>query len=121
MKQLKNVYKEMNSFEKRQDESSRIVQKYKGKIPVVVLMDPLTKSKESFYKYLISGDLDGIYIIRLIRNKIVIDKSKGLFCLTEKNGTMLTSSMQFSEIYHSNRDEDGFLYLTILVENTFGD
>ena len=120
MKQLKNVYKEMNSLEKRQDEASRMVHKYSGKIPVIVLMDPLTKSKEKIYKYLISGDLEGMYIMKLIRNKIVIDPSKGLFCLTEKDQVLLTNSMVFRDIYRRYKDEDGFLYLTILVENTFG-
>jgi hypothetical protein len=121
MKYIKNLYKEMHSEETRIEVSTRLLCKHAGKVPVIVLVDPSIKSlKDKYYKYLVSRDLSALHIINLIRHKVKIPPEKGLYGLTEKNRTLITSTMTYNEIYESNKDEDGFLYIHILCENSFG-
>ena len=121
MKNLKNTYKELYDFDKRIIQSMNVASKHHGKIPVILIVDPAIKStNDRYYKYLVSGELCGSYIINSIRRKIKIPSNMGIFCLTEKNNTLMCGTTTFAEIYKLNKDEDGFLYLNILIENTFG-
>lgn len=121
MKSIKNIYKEIHDFDKRVSQSLNITSKHQGKIPIILIIDPTIKStKDRYYKYLVSGDLDGSYLVGIIRRKITIDPRKALFCLTEKNNTFICGTNTFAELYTSCKDEDGFLYVNVLMENTFG-
>jgi GABA(A) receptor-associated protein len=54
----------------------------------------------------------------IIRKRIKIKDSEAIFIYVN-NKLPLTSSY-ISDIYDSNKDEDGFLYITYSTENTFG-
>jgi GABA(A) receptor-associated protein len=121
MKSIKNVYKEIHDFDKRVSQSTSITSKHQGKIPIILMIDPTIKcTTDRYYKYLVSGDLDGSYLMSIVRKKLVIDSRKALFCLTEKNGIFICSSINFVDLYSRCKDEDGFLYINVLMENTFG-
>lgn len=115
-----NSYKKIKSLEQRKRESDKIFQKHKIKIPVIVLMDPKMKSCKSYYKFLVSGDINVSNLQFIIRHKIKIDSSKAIFCITDRN-TLLCGNSTMCEIYAQNKDkEDNMLYLNIKFENTFG-
>ncbi len=115
-----NSYKKIKSLEQRKRESDKIFQKHKIKIPVIVLVDPKIKSSKSYYKFLVSGDINISNLQFIVRHKIKIDSSEAIFCLTESN-TMLCGNTSIHEIYSQHKDkEDNMLYLNIKVENTFG-
>ncbi|TPX30286.1 hypothetical protein SmJEL517_g06123 [Synchytrium microbalum] len=57
----------------------------------------------------------------VLRKRIKLDPRRGMFLLVGiENTVMPASSASLSRIYNEHRDEDGFLYMTIALENAFG-
>jgi len=124
------------TLEQRSAESSRVLEKYPNRIPVIVERDDRsTISDIDKKKYLVPGDLtigQFIYIIRkrvpgdltigqfiyIIRKRIKLKPEEALFVFT--NNTLVPTSALLSNIYTSNKDQDKFLYFQYSGENTFG-
>ncbi len=112
-------FQSKHSFEKRKEESEKICEKYKDRIPIIVLKH---KSCElptiDKHKYLVPQDMSFSQFIFVIRKRIKLDSAKSLF--TSINGQLVNGSSMVSEIYHQSKDPDGFLYVVYTSENTFG-
>jgi len=69
-------------------------------------------------RYLVPSDLTVGQFVYVIRKRIKLSPEKAIFIFV---GNVLppTASMM-STVYESNKDEDGFLYITYSGENTFG-
>ena len=57
-------------------------------------------------------------LIFIIKKRIKIKDSEAIFIYI--NDKLPPSSSYISDIYNSERDEDGFLYINYSTENTFG-
>jgi hypothetical protein len=114
-----NEFIECNSLEKRTRTSESVIEKYPGKVPVVVLIPGELTKKQKFIKYLISKDLNIQYIVQLVRKNIKIDPTKAIFLLTE-NGTLTPGSVEIRDLYCKHKNVDGYLYIYVRVENCFG-
>lgn len=107
------------SFEQRIKESSRLINKYPNRIPVIV-----TKSKDSKIqdidknKFLVPSDQTIGQMVYVIRNRIKLSQEKALFVFV-KNILPPTGEI-LSEVYKNKKDPDGFLYITYACENVFG-
>ena len=112
-------FKQINSFSKRKSESTRILNKYPDRIPIICEKD-LKNSIQDIdkKKYLVPMDLTLGQFIYIIRKRIKINPEKALFLFI--NGKIPSTSQLISTIYDENKDEDGFLYITYSGENTFG-
>tara|TARA_B000000532_G_scaffold243180_1_gene238744 strand:+ start:115 stop:459 length:345 start_codon:yes stop_codon:yes gene_type:complete len=112
-------FKTNNTFEKRCDESNKIMKKYPNRVPIIV-----EKSKNSTLtnisknKYLAPRDLMMNEFIYTIRRNIKLDKSESIFVMV--GSRVSPSNVNLGEVYEENKDEDGFLYVTYTSENTFG-
>ena len=120
MPQENNSFKKKFPFEKRLSESSRILEKYDDRIPVIV-----TNSKHSTLpdidknKFLVPGDLTITQFLYVIRKRINLNPAEALYiCVNESSLPPSSSSM--STLYVNYKDKDGFLYLTYCNENVFG-
>jgi len=112
-------YKKNNSEEKRIGESSRILIKYPGRIPVIVEKDPKSKlSNIDKNKYLVPIDMTLSQFIYIIRKRIKIDSSEAIFLFI--NNQVATNSSTMNELYQTHKDKDGFIYISYTSENTFG-
>ena len=112
-------FKKDNSLSKRQIESSRIVNKYPDRIPIIVEVS--CKNNEIVldkYKYLVPHDLVLSQFIFVIRKRIKLSPETALFILI--NNTMQAATSTMGMIYKEHKDKDGFLYAVISLENTFG-
>lgn len=116
----------MNEFKKKKlsercQESSNIMRKYPEKIPVLVFPASSNKTlpKLDKNKFLVSKDLTVGQFLYIIRKRVHLDSSKALFMFTEKDTIPVTHD-SISTIYHTYKNEDGFLYFKISSENTFG-
>lgn len=114
-------FKEDHTFNNRQMESLRVLNKYSDRIPVICQRS--TKAnKECPYidkiKYLVPMDLTLGQFIYVIRKRMTMSSDKALFLFI--NGIMPSLNMVMSQIYTEHQDEDGFLYITYNTENTFG-
>ena len=113
-------FKERYSFEKRKKESSRIMNKYKSRFPVICEGAIQGEFNEIKKKYLVPSDLKVGHFFFLIRKKLAInDSSIALFFFLENDIIPCPSSM-FIEIYDNNKNDDGFLYMRYSGENTLG-
>jgi len=110
-------FKEAHTFDKRESESRRIRAKYPDRIPVIV--DAPTVLGLDKFKYLVPNDLTIGQFRHVLRNrmkKLKPDEATFLFC---NNGVSASSNMM-SQIYKENHDKDGFLYVKVGKESTFG-
>ncbi len=106
-----------HSFEKRKNESETILKKYPNRIPVII-----DTCKTSFtldkHKYLIPDDLTVTQLLFIIRKRCKLAPEMALFIFVN-NSLPLASNMLLDE-YKKNMDKDGFLYIVIREESTFG-
>lgn len=115
-------FKSQYSFQSRLEESSRIIDKYPDRIPVIC--EKSTDNKNSDIptidktKYLVPMDLTISQFIYVIRNRMKLSAEKAIFLFV--GGTIPPSSTYMSEIYSQHRDKDRFLYITYSGENVFG-
>ena len=117
--ELRCPFKHLKSLEERKIESKKIREKYPDRIPVIVEKNENSDIKEiDKNKYLVPSDLSFSQFVYIIRKRIQLHKSQSLFLFV--NNTLVPSNKSVTEIYDSEKDEDGFLYVIYNNENTFG-
>ena len=112
-------FKDTFSFEKRKSESSRVSEKYKDRVPIIV--EKIELSEIAYLdknKYLVPSDLTIGQFQIVIRKRIEINHEQAIFLFV--NNTLPPSSSVISDLYKSYKDSDGFLYIKYGCENTFG-
>jgi GABA(A) receptor-associated protein len=113
-------YKSKVSEETRIQECSRILNKHPDRIPIIVCKDKRSTTLQDIdkHKYLVPKDMHLSQFIYVIRKRIKLKPEQALFILINQN--LVPGNKQLQEIYESNKDSDGFLYMTYSSENTFG-
>ena len=112
-------YIKQHSLEERRDEAYRIRSRYPKRVPVIVehskksVLPPLDKCK-----YLVPDDLTIGQFAYVIRKRIKLKPEVAIFILV--NGSFPSTSAEMYTLYEEHRAEDGFLYVSISGENTFG-
>lgn len=106
-------------MEERTTESNHIRTKYPDRIPIIIQRKPYSKAPPiSKYKYLVNNDMTIAQLLYSVRSKMKLEPQQSLFFFIGE--TIPVSSHSIFHIYHSHKDDDGFLYLTYDTENTFG-
>jgi GABA(A) receptor-associated protein len=114
-------FKNEFSFEKRREESNRVMLKYQDRLPIIceksnsAINDCPDIDKK---KYLVPKDLTMGQFLYVIRKRMRIPSEKALFLFV--SNTIAPSSSNISDIYSHYADQDGFLYITYSFENVFG-
>lgn len=112
-------FKEKHSLEERMLESTRIRDKYPDRVPVIVEVAKRTNlSPPDKYKYLVPLDLSVSQFTHVLRKRMDVTSEKAIFIFVGK--VLPLSSALMSTIYNENKENDGFLYMTVAGENTFG-
>jgi GABA(A) receptor-associated protein len=112
-------FKNKHTFEKRLQESSRILEKYPERIPVIVEKAPTANLKNiDKNKYLVPSDLTVGQFIFIIRKRLALKQQEALFIFI--NNILPPANSMMSTIYKQHQDKDGFLYIIYSGENTFG-
>ena len=112
-------FKENFSFEKRKNEATKVLNKYPGKIPVVVTSrDSSLKLDKN--KYLVPRELTSAQFLFVIRKRIVngFHPEKALFISVCNQ--IVPGRICMFDIYEQYKDPDLFLYINVFEENTFG-
>jgi GABA(A) receptor-associated protein len=117
----KNHYESISkklTVEERTEQSTKVLNKYPERIPVVV--EPLTNDIPSIdkNKFIVSKDMTFGQFIYIIRKRLKIESDVALFFSV--NGSLCTSSSDIGTIYAEKKNEDNFLYIKYTTENTFG-
>ena len=112
-------FKSIHSFEKRKNESYKIMKKYPHRVPIICEPGPsCTLPIIDKKKYLVPTDLTMGQFLHVIRKRIHLSPELALFVFIDN--TMPSCSFLISTIYENHKDADGFLYITYSGENTFG-
>lgn len=106
------------SIVKRLQESALVLSKYPDRVPVIVDTSD-TELKLDKNKFIIPDTLSVSELIYIIRKRIKISSSQGIFVFLENN-TLLSGNDNIKNVYYKNKSNDGFLYLIYLPENVFG-
>lgn len=112
-------YKKKKTLEERKNESSEIMTKHQGRLPVFVEKDKhsdVTVIEKN--KFLVPSDITVGHLITVIRRRINLTSEQALFIFI--NNHIPISSDLMSKVYEENKDEDGFLYILYSGENYFG-
>ena len=105
------------SLQTRAEESTKILQKYPDRIPVVV--DTYKTSFElDKHKYLVPGDLTVGQFMYVVRKRCKLAPEKALFLFVDNS--LPPSADLVSQIYKAKKNDDGFLYFVVSEETTFG-
>lgn len=112
--QFKRNYTE----EVRKTESCRILTKYPDRIPVIAevqgdRLPPLEKKK-----YLVPAELTVGQFMFVLRKRIVLQPDQAIFLFCDSK--VPPATMMMSQLYAESCEPDGFLYLAVTGENTFG-
>jgi len=115
-------FKKQFTFQKRNEESQKILEKYEDKIPVIVEKHPGATVKDiDKHKFLVPHEMTVAQFIYVIRKRIELTDKEALFIFVDKTLPMTSQTVQsLYDDYKSKKDFDGFLYVTYCNENTFG-
>ena len=112
-------FRKNHPFEKRLQESNRILEKYPARIPIICEKhygsDVPDIDKK---KYLVPVDLTMGQLVFVIRKRIKLQPAVGLFLFV--NNSIPPTSMLMGDVYQKYQNDDGFLYVVYSGENTFG-
>eukprot|EP00296_Roombia_truncata_P001849 JP437690.1.p1 GENE.JP437690.1~~JP437690.1.p1 ORF type:complete len:121 (-),score=40.27 JP437690.1:156-518(-) len=113
-------FKDEYPFEKRRQESERIINKYNDRIPVIVHRHPKSTNVPEMEKkkFLVPNELTNAQFLSVIRKRVNLAPEQAIFVFIKD--TLAPAHVTLKELYSEHKDEDGFLYMTYSGENTFG-
>lgn len=105
-------------IESRIQTSKKFLKKFPNRIPVLVKPGNGVTPAIDNYKYLVPANLKVSEFVHIIRERVKLNSTKAMFLFV--NNTLPPNSSTMREIYEQHADQDGFLYVTYSLENTFG-
>lgn len=112
-------FKKKREFEKRIEDANKIRKKYPERIPIICEEFPKNGAlKLDKNKYLVPHDLTLGQFVFVVRKQIQIPPEKAIFLFI--NNLLPATSALMSALYETEKDKDGFLYIAIREESTFG-
>ena len=114
-------YKVSNpSYESRQQESSRMQDRFPKRIPVICEKSPNSNLPDiDKTKYLVPKDLSAYHFNYIIRKRIKLPAKDSLYFFVDGKH-MLKGDTLMSDTYEKRKDADGFLYIMYTDETTLG-
>ena len=114
-------YKYINDFRSQKLEnrikiSERIMSKYPQRVPIIV-----DSNKEIYLdknKYIVPNDLTVGQFMYILKKRIHIKYEQSIFLLC--NNELIMNTEVINDLFYKQKDYDGFLYIIISLENTFG-
>tara|TARA_B110000261_G_scaffold163960_3_gene211510 strand:- start:2781 stop:3200 length:420 start_codon:yes stop_codon:yes gene_type:complete len=110
-------FKKKFCLEDRKYQSTTIMAKYPNRLPVICnVSNKLPKLDR--HKYLIPDDIQSSSFFYVIRKRLKLKQEMALYFFV--NNKALIANNDMCVIYNKYKDEDGFLYIYVYGENTFG-
>lgn len=116
-----NTKRRTKTVEIRKEEVMAIRNRFPTKIPIIVQrffkeshLPNLDKSK-----FLVPQEITMSQFLTIIRNRMHISSSQGLYLLVN-NKSLVSLSLTLAEVYTEHACSDGFLYITYASQEVFG-
>ena len=118
----KNPFTEKNpDFEKRKTESAHIIAKHSDRKPIIAYTDDQNfVDKMEKYKYLVPEDTTIAQFMSVLRKKLDLKKEEAMFLYVKSGQVIIPTANAIGSVYTEFANEDGFLYIKFVGENTFG-
>ena len=107
-----------DSIEKRVKSFESIQKKYPNRIPVLIERGTSESPQIDKNKFLVPKNLTVAEFMSIIRSRINLNSSQALFLMI--NNVLPKATDEMDIVYRKYKHEDGFLYVTYCIENTFG-
>jgi GABA(A) receptor-associated protein len=109
-----------NDHLERVKKSQLILEKYPDRVPLII--QPSKTDRDAYpidkSKYITPRDLTLLQLQQIIRKRIHFPPEKAMFMFINNKIYPITSVI--GPVYDTNKDSDGFLYITYCQESTFG-
>ena len=109
-----------NDYLERLKKSQIILEKYPDRVPLII--QPSQNDRDSYpidkSKYITPRDLTLLQLQQIIRKRVKFPSEKALFMFINNKIYPITAVV--GTIYDTNKNADGFLYVTYCQESTFG-
>lgn len=114
-------FQKKKTLSDRTNDANRLKQAYPKRIPVICAVLPNAKSIISLdkEKYLVPKEMTMGQFLMELRKRIRLQPHQALFVFME-NGLLPLINKTLNELYQAHGNSDGFLYISISPENTFG-
>ena len=114
-------FKEKHSFNKRYEEASRMLDKYKTKKPIIVEKKKNQPDIPDIdrKKFLVPDNLSMAEFMYVIRKRLLISPDKSIYLFVD-NGGLIPTTYTVGQVYCNSKSDDGFLYIKYCGESTFG-
>jgi GABA(A) receptor-associated protein len=116
---MKGSFKKENNLSKRTELSNRLLSQHPTRIPIIVELEKNTNIKLNRRKFLVPSEITMGAFLNEIRKQSSLQPHEALFIFCNENSLVPTQSL-INQIYEKHKDMDGFLYITVALENTFG-
>jgi GABA(A) receptor-associated protein len=108
-----HLYNSKENIERRLQRSKAVIQKHPTHVPVYI-----TSSRKMKNKYLVERTVP---VAQLYKDLVArLNSPDESFTLFTDTNTLLSFSSSMGEVYDVYKNEDGFLYLKLIAEHTFG-
>jgi len=112
-------FETQHPLDKRLNESQRILLKYPDRIPIIAELQKETPGfRLDKKKYLVPHDLTVGQFVYILRKRIKLEAESAIYLFI--NNTLPPASSLLSQLYKEHKNQDGFLYITVTQEATFG-
>lgn len=108
-----------DSVVKRRKSFESITLKYPNRVPVLVERGTMDSPEIDKNKFLVPKNITLADFMTIIRSRIKMDSTQSLYFMV--NGVMPRATDYMDILYNKHKNiDDGFLYITYCIENTFG-
>lgn len=122
---MTGTFKKDTPFEDRRELYERISKKYPERVPIVVetnstgtAANKLTLNKQ---KFLVPESTTMGSFLHELRQHTNVGPEEAVFLFCGENSALVPTSSTLDQVYNQYKSTDGFLYISIAKENTFGD
>lgn len=114
-------FKRRRSFNSRRRDVDQITKKHPHKVPIVI---ERAKSEKNLAlldksKFLVPEELTMGQLNTIIRRRLDLQESQAFYLIVNRR-TMASQSLTLAEVCRTDKDSDGFLYITYASQEMFG-
>lgn len=118
---IERSFKRRRSFNSRKRDVDEIIKKHPHKVPIIIERAKNEKSLGLLdkSKFLVPEELTMSQLTTIIRRRLRLTDTQSFYLIVNRR-TMVSASMTLAEVYRSDKDTDGFLYITYASQEMFG-